>query len=176
MSETFDSIHVVPEKKEEKQYYMPGDIVTVNILNADIGRKCTFKTETSICQILNIGVGTAKIRLKGDKTVWTVKLEKIHPLLITPDILQGIGFELYEGGGDTKTLWRGCGEDCEDDVEFDFGEFDDDITLKIDKSGLYMHTQDVKYVHQAQHLFKEHGLEDWAESLEKCLFQDQDHL
>lgn len=82
-----------------------------------------------------------------------IKLEELEPVLLTPEMLQKINFELYENGP-IKTLWTGYGEDNEDDIEVEFDSRDNGIKIKIDIRGYLFRSSEIKYVHELQHIFK----------------------
>ena len=82
---------------------------------------------------------------------WPDVMFDTEPIPLTSEILEKNGFEKWEQP-ELITLWTGYGEDNGEDIEVDFKK--DEIVVKIDIKGSYLVTQEVRSVHELQHIFK----------------------
>ena len=82
-------------------------------------------------------------------------IEYLRPIPLTPEILESIGFERYEQGGDCIVMWYGYGEDGKDDISIEFNVYSGQPTTKtkFDVVGSYFVSDEIEFIHQLQNAF-----------------------
>ena len=96
------------------------------------------------------------VRLKqknGHK--FNTTIDFLKPIPLTPEILESIGFEKYEQGGDCIVMWCGYGEDGKDDISIEFNVYSGQPTTKtkFDVVGSYFVSDNIEFIHQLQNAF-----------------------